>query len=232
MVAPTVGSAIRWRGGRIEEVDVRQLVAALAFLSSVAAFLVIAGTGLLLLSIASSGERGTGAMLTLAGAIGFASALILIFARHGAFAGRGGRAGAVTAALLGALPAASLSVGVLRFSGLPLGGPTPLIDWSAFALGLVLALGAASILALGYWRVIELPPARTRTGAMRPPPVRSASTGSSQAVPAPESPLPAPRPQAAQAVQPSLRPESALDDEDDVRVTPVELPSIGRFRRR
>lgn len=213
----------------------KRLAAGLALVTSVAAFLVIVGGGLFLAVIENSGERMVGALLALSGAIAFAAVLMLVFARQGGFAGRGGRAGALTAALLGVLPVAALGAGALRVSGLPFGSAVPLLDWTIFFVGVVLALGAAAVLATGYWRMKEAPPARARPEAVRP---------ASHAAPPPEHPV---RPQQASTstrqpqrpaqpvrlAEPPATPAAQADhDDDDVRVTPVELPSIGRFRQR
>jgi hypothetical protein len=205
-----------------------RLVAGFAFLSSVAAFLVIAGGGLVLLLLENSGERGAGALLALSGAISFAAAMILLFAREGAFAGRGGTAGALTAALLGALPLAALSIGALRFSGLPFGSSMPLVDWSAFAAGLAYALGALSVLAVGYRRLSDARFARPQ--AVRPMHHPSAATHAA-ARPA-EQPRSAPRPERAPEPERHAQGPMPAVEGDEVRVTPIELPSIGQFRQR
>lgn len=219
-----------------EEVDLKRLVAGLAFLSSVASFLVVVGGGLTLLAIESSGERGAGALLALCGTIAFAAAMLLVFARQGAFAGRGA-VWAIIAALLGVLPVAALSIGALRFSGFPVGSAMPAVDWPVFALGVVLALGAVSVLATGYWRGKELPAARqaqrmsrpAERPAVAPRPAGQPGRAAVKAMAKEEGP-----PSAALGPQrPASRPAPpAFDDEDEVRVTPVDLPPIGRFRQR
>ena len=240
--------------------DVRRLVAGLAFLSSLCACVVVAGGGLVLLAVESSGERGTGALLALSGTIAFAAAMLLVFAGRGMlarmFTRSGGRALAVTAALLGALPMAALAAAAMHFSGVPLGSATPLLDWLVFALGLLLALGALSVLALGAWRFQEarVQEARVKTGqpderqpTMAPsakaapvvPQAAKAEAPSEPAVSAEQTPK-----KAAGLEEGALRWRSApgqeaaeqdigAEDDDDVRVTPVvDLPSIGQFRRR
>lgn len=209
----------------------KRLAVGLAFLTSVAAFLVVVGGGLVLLVIENSGERGAGALLALSGAIAFAAALILIFARAGALAGPRGRAGAVIAALLGVLPVATLSLGAFRFSGVPVGSAVPLIDWTAFAVGVVFAAGAVSVAATGYWRMNEAQPARARPEAVRP---SQAPTPE----PAPARPV-APSAEGSPSARRSLEVErlaqrpAPVFDEEEVRVTPVvELPSLAQFRRR
>jgi hypothetical protein len=214
-----------------EEVNVKRLVAGLAFLSSVAAFLVVVGGGLALLIIESSGERGAGAALALSGAIAFAAAMLLIFAGEGLFSGRGS-VWAIIAALLGMLPVAALSVGALRFSGFPISSAVPAVDWPVFALGVVLALGAVSVLTVGYWRWKGPSPVRSARHAFRmeehPPVVLRPPDQPGRAAAREPGPLPARGMQ-----RPAPRPTPpAYDDEEDIRVTPVDLPSLGRFRPR
>jgi hypothetical protein len=210
-------------------VDLKRLVAGLAFLSSVAAFLVIVGGGLTLLAIESSGERGTGAALALCGTIAFAAAMRLVFAREGAFAGRAG-VWAIVAAVVGVLPVAALSIGALRFSGFPISSAVPAVDWPVFALGVVLGLGAVSVLILGYWRCAELPgQAKHRTAH---PAEYSAVAQRSAGQPGRPTEA-GPPPPVTSLRRPASRPvPPAFDDEDEVRVTPVDLPSIEQFRQR
>lgn len=131
-------------------------IAVLAFLSSVASLVILTGGGLALLLIRNSGERGTGALFAICGAVAFASVMALIFAREEKFEEPTWRAAAIAAAIVGAMPVVGLAVAAFRFSGLPLRSPMPLIDWSIFAAGAVLALGAISILALGVRRAREV----------------------------------------------------------------------------
>jgi hypothetical protein len=213
------------------ETDVKRLVSSLAFLSSLAACIVVVGGGLTLLAIENSGERFSGALLALGGSVAFAATMILIFARRGAFAGPGGRVGALAAGVLGTLPMAAICMAALRFSGLPYASPVPLVDWPVFGVGVVLALGAASVLALGIIRMREFP-ARAPVAAP-----------AAMAQPLPPRPSPRRLPERPAEARPTiqerperlrLRPaewqEEDLGDED-IHVTPVELPSIGRFRR-
>jgi hypothetical protein len=212
-------------------VNVKRLVAGLAFLSSVAAFLVVVGGGLALLVIESSGERGAGAALALSGSIAFAAAMLLIFAGEGVFSGRGS-VWAIVAALLGVLPVAALSIGTLRFSGFPISSAVPAVDWPVFALGVVLALGAVAVLMTGYWRWKGRPPVRSAPRAVpmaeHPPVVLRPPDQPDRAVAGEAAPRPASGMQ-----RPALRPTpAAYEDEEDIRVTPVDLPSLGRFRQR
>ena len=223
----------------------RRLVAGLAFLSSLTAFFIVVGGGLVLLAVESSGERGTGALIALSGTIAFAAAMALVFAGHGvfarAFSRSGARALAVTAGLLGALPAASIAAAALRFSGLPFGSASPLLDWPIFAGGVLLALGALSVLTLGYWRYkAALPVAATAVQASGPTHASKGPDAAPQQQDIP--PAKATQQKASGASTLSLRPlpgpgeayNNGIDDDgDDVRVTPVlDLPSIAQFRRR
>jgi hypothetical protein len=133
----------------------KRAVAALAFLASLVAFAVFVGGGLFLLLVESSGERGTGALLALGGIIAFAATLALIFARDDIIDRVGRSAGASVAAFVAVLPVAALAFGAFRFAGLPIGSSLPRLDWAVFAVGLLLGLGAASILLLGYRRAMD-----------------------------------------------------------------------------
>ena len=210
----------------------KRLIAGLAFLSSAAAFFVIVGGGLALLAVANSGERGSGALLALSGSTAFAAALVIVFAKEGAFAGRGGRAWALTAVLLGVLPSAALSAGALRFSGFPYSSATPRIDLPIFAAGLFFACGAAALLATGYRRLREKAPARARPEAVRPAehPAEALRPAAEPVRPA-ELKRPALQPRRPAEAERPLTAHSVGDDEE-LRATPVELPSIGQFRRR
>lgn len=133
----------------------KRLVTALAFLSSVAAAIMIVGGGLALLAIEISGERGTGALLALCGAISFAVAMALIFAKEGAFGEGVWRAAAIAAAIIGAAPPAALAFVAIRFAGFPFRSATPLVNSAVLAIGVFFGLGAISILALGHRRSQE-----------------------------------------------------------------------------
>jgi hypothetical protein len=189
-----------------EEAHLIRAVSALALLASLAAFIVFVGGGLFLLAVESSGERGAGALLAAGGAIAFAMALMLIFARRDAF-GSAWRIAAIIAALVAMLPVAALSVAALRFAGLPAGSRTPLLDWPVFGAGLLLGLGALAILLLAYLRV----------RARREP---------RYVVEAAPKDIPPPRP-AAWVEAPPID----FDAEDEVRVTPVRRATVARLRR-
>ncbi len=134
----------------------KRLITTLAFLTSLATALVVVGGGLALLIIRDSGERGSGALLALCGVVAFAFAMVLVYAREGAFSGRVLSAGAIAAGILGAMPVAALAYAAIRFADyFPLKSPVPIIDWTAFVAGILLALGALAIVALGYWRSQE-----------------------------------------------------------------------------
>ncbi len=215
-------------------------VIGLALLSSIAAFLVIVGGGLVLLLVPSSGERGAGALIALSGSIAFAAALLLTLGWGRVPGTAESRAGALTCALLAALPLAALSAIALRFSGLPIGSTLPLVDWSVFGVGLVFTLGALSMMATGYWRMQD-------AMAMRRQPEREEAEALVAAAAAQLEAM-AKKPEAASAAkndvaepdqaatEPSKTPpperEWVAASDDDIRVTPVELPSIGQFRRR
>jgi hypothetical protein len=180
-------------------VDLQRLVTAIAFLSSLAAALVTVGGGLALLLIEDSGERGTGVLLALGGTVAFVLALILLFARDGAFSTRFGNLGALGAAILSALPAAGLAFAAFRFARLPVGSPIPLIDWPVFAAGLALGLGVVALLARGY---------RRSQGAGLPPIVHMQQIREA-------------RQQLQSALDHDLGPTSAIRDDDEVRVRRV-----------
>ena len=122
----------------------RRLVTGIAFLTSLLAFLVTAGTGLFLAGIEQSGERAAGVLMCVTAIVAFGAALLLVFRRPQS------RALAALAALLALVPVAGLTVAALVFSGLPVGSAIPRLDWSVFAVGIVFALGAVSIAALGF----------------------------------------------------------------------------------
>ena len=188
-------------GGQLRGLRLRRAVAALALLASLVAFAVFVGGGLFLLAVESSGERAAGALLALGGAIAFASALALIFARDGIFDRVGRAVGAATAALLAVLPVAALAFAAFRFAGLPTGSSLPRLDWAVFGVGLLLTLGAASILFLGYLRAVS-----ASTKALRVQGYGRAHTNE-----------PARQETSTWAEMPRLR----FDAEDEVRVTKV-----------
>jgi hypothetical protein len=137
---------------RCEEAGLQRAIDALAFLASAVSLLVVGGGGAALLVISNSGEQGTGALLALCAAIAFVSVMVLLFAREARFREATWRAGAIAGAIVGAMPVAALAAAAFRFAGVPFRSAMPLVDWSIFLLGLVLALSALAILALGYRR--------------------------------------------------------------------------------
>jgi hypothetical protein len=195
----------------------------LAFISSLAAALIVVGGGLALLAIDVSGERGSGALLALGGAVATAAVMLLVFVREGAFGDGIRRHAAIGVAIIGAIPPAALAFAAFRFSGVPIATGTPLIDLSAFTIGLFFALGTVSILALGHRRSQEgaaLPMVHMQQIRSAQQQLRSAYEASQQ------------RPAAEQSTAPSRRqqpPRQAFEgtrelmnaDEDDIRVRHV-----------
>ena len=158
------------------------IVAALAFASSLLAFLVIAGTGLFLAVVEQSGARGSGLLLALGGVIAFAAALYVNFAARAGSPTRGGKAFTAAGTFLAVVPVAALSAAALIFAGLPLGSAIPVLDWTFFAIGVALALGAVAIIVLGYLRIAEgSGPARVRSKDGRDTDLAGAEEESSQA---------------------------------------------------
>lgn len=217
-------------------------VAVVAFLFSLLAFLVVAGFGLMLLVVQSSGERGAGALLVVCALLALAAALMLVFARPGAFAGGVRKAAAAGAAVLAALPVAAIAWTTLRFAGLPIGSAMPLVDWPIFAAGIVLALGALSIFALGYLRMNEddagfsesAPGEGRETGRMAAGPAASVTVAPTRLPPEP-TPIPAPTPPPRRpVVSRSAGPARAsLDDEPRVtQVSPARERLIAAFADR
>jgi len=130
----------------------KKAIVALAFLSSVVSFLVVGGGGAALVAIANSGEQATGALLGFCGTIALACVLVLIFASEARFREPTWRAGAIAAAIIGAMPSAGIAAAAFRFAGLPIGSAMPTVDWSVFLAGILFTLGSVSILVLGYLR--------------------------------------------------------------------------------
>ncbi len=139
------------------EADLNRVTATLSFLSSLVSFFVLCGGGAALLVVQNSGERATGALLAFCGAVAFASVLVLLFAPEASFREQTWRAGAVAAAIIGAMPVGGLAAAAFRFAGFPFRSAMPSVDWSIFLAGVALALGALSILALGYRRARTAP---------------------------------------------------------------------------
>jgi hypothetical protein len=131
----------------------RKAIAACAFLSAVAAFVVIGGGGIVLAGMQNSGERGPGFAAAVVAAVAFACTLAVVFAPRETFGAGPRRALGIAAAFIGALPAAALSCAAFLFAGLPFGSRMPAVDWSVFGAGVLFGLGAAATLTLGYLRV-------------------------------------------------------------------------------
>lgn len=181
------------------------MVAAFAFLSSLMAFVVIGTGGLVLAGIENSGARGSGLAIAALAAGAFACALVLVLAPSGAFRGRTRRPAGVAAAFVAALPVGALGMAAILFVGSPLGSGIPGIEWPLFAAGLLFALGAVSVVALGYLRVTEASADAPHEDAEEIPGRRAT----------PVSPDP---------WDPRWEPEDATErvrEEDDVRVTRV-----------
>jgi hypothetical protein len=147
---------------RVER-DVRPVIAAIAFLASLVAFLVVAGTGIFLLAVENSGERLAGAVLALAATLAFAAAAALVFAPRSTFRPRRGRALAAVLTLLAVAPVAVLAFLAFRFAGVPLDSAVPLLDWGVFGLAVLFACGAGAIVFLGSDRL--------RRPRREPPPI-------------------------------------------------------------
>lgn len=130
----------------------KKAIVALAFLSSVVSFLVVGGGGGALVAIANSGEQATGALLGFCGTVALACVMVLIFASEARFRESTWRAGAIAAAIIGAMPSAGIAAAAFRFAGLPIGSAMPAVDWSVFLAGTLFTLGSISILVLGYLR--------------------------------------------------------------------------------
>lgn len=130
----------------------RQVLVGTAFLTSLLAFVLTAGSGLFLAGVEQSGERRLGVVLAAAGVVAFGAVLLLVFAPPALFRRPLNRALAVVATVLGLAPLAALAAAALFFVGSPFGSAIPRLDWALFVLGLVFALGAASVAALGYLR--------------------------------------------------------------------------------
>ena len=133
----------------------RQVLIGTAFLTSLLAFVLIAGTGLFLAGVEQSGERGFGVVLTVAGLVAFGAVLLLVFAPPASFRRPVNRVLGVVATVLGLSPLLALAAATLYFVGSPFGSAIPRVDWALFVLGLAFALGAVSVGALGYLRIVR-----------------------------------------------------------------------------
>lgn len=155
---------------RRREDPMRIAIVCAAFASSLLAFIAMLGTGLFLAAVEQSGARGAGLLLGLAGIIAFGSALFLILAPAAYFRDPRRKTIGMAATLAAAMPVAVFGWAAFLFSGLPIASRSPLIDWMAFGSGVVLALGAMCILALGFLRVRGRPEARPPPPGARLPP--------------------------------------------------------------
>ena len=136
----------------------RRAIRVVALLTTAATFLLAAGLGLVFLLVPNSGERGAGVFFVLTGCLALGSALFLLYAADRGFRGPAGIATAVVAILLAFAPPAALAGAAIFFAGLPLDSVIPLADWSVLALGVLFALGACAIVALGYGRIARRHP--------------------------------------------------------------------------
>ena len=130
----------------------RRIATGLALGTSLLAFLAIVGTGLFLAGVEQSGERGLGVVLAVAGTAAFGAALFLAFAPARVFRGPVGKVLGAMTTVLAVLPVALLAMAAFVFVGVPYGSLVPRLDWTLFAVGLLLALGAVSIAVLGSIR--------------------------------------------------------------------------------
>ena len=130
----------------------------MALLTSAATFLLATGVGLVLVLVPNSGERTAGIFLLLAGCLALGSVLFLLYAADRGIRGVAGLITAVVATLFAFAPAAALAGAAIFFAGLPLDSVIPLADWSILALGVLFALGACAIAALGYGRIARRHP--------------------------------------------------------------------------
>lgn len=131
----------------------RRAIRIAALLATVATFVLATSVGLVLLLVPNSGERTAGVLLVLTGCLALGSILFLLNAAGRGFRGAAGLATAAVATLFAFTPAAALAGAAIFFAGLPLDSVMPLADWSILALGVLFALGACAILALGYERL-------------------------------------------------------------------------------
>jgi hypothetical protein len=140
-----------------QEECVKGMVAA-ALAASLATCLALAGTGLVLLTVPGSGARGPGAALVLAGLVSLTASLALAGPRGLVLPPILGAA----AALAAALPVVGLAWALLSLSGLA-GGAASNLGLAMVVAAILLALGAAAILWLGFRRLAA--PTRLRPPA-------------------------------------------------------------------
>jgi len=191
----------------------RRAISVFAFLCSFATFLVLFGAGIFLALVESTGERSAGTLIALVALVAMAAALILILAPARVFAGARGVMVATAAAAVGSAPVFGLGGAAIVFAGLPAGSRLPLIDWSVLGAGIALALGGLAVLALGWLRLREA----RRASAQALPDAQIEQIRSAQR-------------QLRLAMLEAPDPDDRYREDDEVRVTPVDLPSIARFR--
>ena len=132
----------------------RAVIVAAALAAASLAFIATISIGLFLAGIGESGARGSGLLLAIGSVAAFLATLALVFAPQRRFRGSG-KALAALATLLALAPVVTISGAALFFSGNPLGSSLPVVDWTAFAIGILLALGAAAIALLGLSRLAD-----------------------------------------------------------------------------
>jgi hypothetical protein len=143
-----------------------RIIAVLAFLASLAAYLVIMVTGVGFAAVEQSGERGLGVLLAVGSTLAFGAAMFLVFAAPDRFRGPARRAMATAATLVAIVPVVMLAGAAFAFSGLPIGSAMPALDWSVFALGLGFSLGAICLALVGWSRIRARAPLGTERRVM------------------------------------------------------------------
>jgi amino acid transporter len=131
----------------------RRTIAAVAFITSLAAYLIIMVTGVGLAAVEQSGERGLGVLLVAGGTLAFAAAMVLVFAGSARLRKASGRAGLAIATLCAIVPVATLAGAAFAFAGLPMDSPMPALDWGVFAIGAGFSAGALCLAILGWSRI-------------------------------------------------------------------------------
>jgi hypothetical protein len=134
---------------------VKRAITVCAVLSSLTALVVIVGGALMLARLEHSDAGGASLAIGALAAGAFALTLVLVFAPVGTFRRSGRRPAGIVATFFAALPVGVLGTAAILFVGLPGSAAMPELVWPLRAAGIVLALGAVSVVALGYLRVTE-----------------------------------------------------------------------------
>jgi hypothetical protein len=134
---------------------VKRAITVCAFLSSLTALVVIAGGALMLAGLEHTDASGASLAISALATGAFALTLVLVFAPIGTFQNRRRRPAGIAATFLAAMPVGVLGIAAILFVGLPGSTAMPELVWPLRAAGIVLALGAVSVVALGYVRVTE-----------------------------------------------------------------------------